>query len=187
MPTFARREDGVAVANALKHLETHMPGPGGGTYRKQFYPVVCAMKQLGYTEAEVAAWATAVRGQAEYTWKGLGEKSRNPVAVIVAIANRNGYKPANDSRRAYHLACAGACGKFMINRCYDWQGLCSACAGRRRRIDAAIDDARNLAAAERWEDCLDLLESLAPETDEQKSRVAAGIRKMKQAMEEPNG
>lgn len=177
MPTLNRADDEMAIQEALAHLASTLPGPTNGTYKTSFLPVAAAMKQIGFTENEVADWARSTRrGEPEYTWSGLPLNSDDPVAVIIGIAKKYGFTRTGAPRYP-RMACAAGCGKFMFARYYDWHGHCLDCAdARRQSIDDALDAALALHQAERYPEAYRALQAIVPETEHQVNRHARGLK-----------
>lgn len=176
MPTFETDYDATLTQAALDHLAAHLPPPDNGTYKRDFYPVVAAMKQVGYAESEIADWAiSTARGAAEYTYASLGMTADNPIGVIVSRAQAYGFTPPRRTKNA-NMPCAADCGRWQFAKYYDWQGLCQDCAWRRHKIDAALDAALALHVAKDYTAARAALEAIAPETDDQKARHDRGMK-----------
>ena len=85
--SVAPPDDGV-IAGELAYIQQSLPAAGQNTY-PDFLAVCGALKELGRTESEVAAWAEGTaRGRAEYTWASLPAASGEAAGIIQRIARK---------------------------------------------------------------------------------------------------
>ena len=86
-PDDAAPDDGE-IAKELAYIQQSLPAAGQNTY-PDFLAVCGALKELGRTESEVAAWAEGTaRGLAEYTWESLPAASGEAGSIIRRIAGK---------------------------------------------------------------------------------------------------
>ena len=83
----AAPDDGE-IAKELAYIQQALPAAGQNTY-PDFLAVCGALKEFGWTESEVAAWAEGTaRGRAEYTWESLPAASGEAGSIIRRIAGK---------------------------------------------------------------------------------------------------
>ena len=81
-----------ALAGQLAYIQQALPPPGANTY-PDFLAVCAALKELGWTESAVAAWAEGTaRGRAEYTWTELPAESGEAGDIIRRVAWKLGWR-----------------------------------------------------------------------------------------------
>ena len=86
-----------AIAGQLDYIQQALPPAGQNTY-PDFLAVCGALKELGWTELAVAAWAEGTaRGRAEYTWASLPAAAGDAGDIIGRVAWKWGWRKARGS------------------------------------------------------------------------------------------